>query len=137
MTSAPREGRWAWPALVGSGVLEAVWATAMGASAGFTRPGATTVFAIALVMSVLGLGSAMRHIPTGTAYAVWTAIGSVLTVSWGIVQGTQPAQPLTVVFLAGIIGCVLGLHALENREARHRHRAGGVPDPLVPPAPGD
>jgi quaternary ammonium compound-resistance protein SugE len=108
----------AWPLLLVSGVLEAVWATAMGASHGFTRPAPTGVFLVAVALSTAGLGLAMRHIPAGTAYAVWTAIGTVLTVAWGIVGGTQPAEPLTLVFLAGVIACVAGLHAVEAREAR-------------------
>ncbi len=114
----------AWPILVLSGVLEAVWATSMGASDGFTRPGPTILFLVTVVLSTLGLGLAMRTIPTGTAYAVWTAIGAVLTVGWGILQGTQPAEPLTLVFLAGIIGAVVGLHAVETRESRRRTESG-------------
>lgn len=108
--------RWAWPVLVASGVLEAVWATALGASQGFSVVGPTVVFGVAVAISTLGLGWAMRSIATGTAYAVWTAIGAVLTVLWGVLAGTQPANPVTLVLLAVIIGCVVGLHAVDARE---------------------
>lgn len=113
----PLPGRLAWSLLLVSAVLEAVWATAMGASDGFSRPGPTVVFLVAVLASTAGLGMAMRTIPTGTAYAVWTSVGAVLTVLWGILRGTQPAEPLTLLFLAGIVACVAGLHAVESREA--------------------
>ncbi|SOC56707.1 DMT family transporter [Ornithinimicrobium cerasi] len=99
----------AWPVLLVSAVLEAVWATALGASDGLTRPGPTVVFVVFSVLSLAGLGWAMRFIPTGTAYAVWTGLGAVLTVAWAAWTGTEPLTALKVVFLVGIIGCVVGL----------------------------
>ena len=69
-----------WIVLVVSGVLEAVWATALGKSEGFTRPWPTVVFGVTVVLSMVGLAWAMRSIPTGTAYAVWVGIGAALTV---------------------------------------------------------
>ena len=67
VTPAPAPARTAWLVLLVSAVLEAVWATALGASEGFTRPLATVIFAIALTASMVGLGIAMRTIPVGTA----------------------------------------------------------------------
>ncbi len=99
----------AWLVLVLSAVLEAVWATALSESAGLTVPGPTVVFLVATVLSVVGLGWAMKCIPTGTAYAVWAGIGAVLTVSWAAVTGAEPLSPLKGLFLAGIIACVVGL----------------------------
>ncbi|GAA1670621.1 multidrug efflux SMR transporter [Glycomyces endophyticus] len=99
----------AWIVLLTSAVLEAVWATAMGASDGFSRPAPTVVFAVALVMSMLGLAHAAERIPIGTAYAVWTGTGAALTVMWAMVTGTESASVLKVVFLAGIVLCVVGL----------------------------
>ena len=58
---------------------------------------------------MIGLGWAMKFIPTGTAYAVWTGVGAVLTVSWAAFTGAEPLTPLKGVFLAGIIACVAGL----------------------------
>lgn len=106
----------AWGVLVASGVLEAVWATALHASAGFSRPGPTALFLVTVAASTVGLGWAMRSIPTGTAYAVWTGIGSVLTVSWAVATGAEPLNPLKAVFLVGILGCVVGLKRAEGLE---------------------
>ena len=68
-----------WLVLVLSGVLEAVWATALGRSEGFTRLTPTVVFAVGLAGSMAGLAYAMRGLPIGTAYAVWVGIGATLT----------------------------------------------------------
>ncbi len=62
----------AWFVLVLSGVLEAVWATALGKSDGFTKPLPTAVFGVALAASMAGLAYAMRTLPIGTSYAIWT-----------------------------------------------------------------
>lgn len=104
----------AWVVLLVSGVLEAVWATALGASEGFTRPVETAVFAGATIASVVGLGHAMRTIPTGTAYAVWTAVGTVLTVGYAVATGAEPLTWPKAVFLVGIVGCVVGLKSLPG-----------------------
>lgn len=99
----------AWFVLVLSGVLEAVWATALGKSDGFTKPLPTIIFGIALVASMGGLAYAMRSLPVGTAYAVWVGIGATLTVAWAMASGSEPASPLRIVFIIGIVGCVVGL----------------------------
>lgn len=69
----------AWLVLVVSGLLEAVWATALGKSDGFSRPLPTLVFAVASLVSFIGLAHATRSLPVGTAYAVWVGIGASLT----------------------------------------------------------
>ena len=99
----------AWFILVVSGLLEAVWATALGRSEGFSKPGPSVVFLVAVVLSMVGLALAMRSIPIGTAYAIWVGIGAVTTVAYAIYSGTESASPLKLVFLAGIIVCVIGL----------------------------
>ena len=68
-----------WLVLILSGVLEAVWATALGRSEGFSRLLPTVVFGVALAASMAGLAYAMRGLPIGTAYAVWVGIGATLT----------------------------------------------------------
>jgi quaternary ammonium compound-resistance protein SugE len=98
-----------WVALVMSGVLEAVWATALGKSEGFSKVPPTVVFAVALVASMAGLAYAMRDLPVGTAYAVWVGIGAVLTVIYAMATGDEPASLLKVAFLVMIIGGVVGL----------------------------
>jgi quaternary ammonium compound-resistance protein SugE len=99
----------AWLVLVVSGVLEAIWATALGRSEGFSRPGPTLVFAVAIVASMAGLAYAMRTLPVGTAYAVWVGIGASLTVIYAMVMGTEPASLLKIVFVLMIVGGVIGL----------------------------
>jgi quaternary ammonium compound-resistance protein SugE len=102
-----------WLVLVLSGVLEAVWATALGRSEGLTRPGATVTFFAALAASMAGLAYAMRVLPTGTSYAVWVGIGAVLTVSYAMLTGDETVSLLKVLLVAGIIGCVVGLKLVE------------------------
>lgn len=102
-----------WLVLVFSGVLEAVWAVALGKSEGFSRPIPSVVFAVALLLSMGGLAYAMRDLPTGTAYAVWVGIGASLTVIYGMITGAEPVSALRLVFLALIIGGVVGLKAVH------------------------
>ncbi|MCR5977210.1 QacE family quaternary ammonium compound efflux SMR transporter [Gordonia jinghuaiqii] len=98
-----------WLILVISGVLEAVWATALGKSEGFTRLAPTLVFVAALAASMAGLAYAMRELPIGTAYAVWVGIGAVLTVVYAMATGEQPVSAVKVFFLLMIVGGVIGL----------------------------
>ncbi len=102
-----------WLVLVLSGVLEAVWATALGRSEGLTRLTPSLIFGGALVLSMLGLAYAMRELPVGTSYAVWVGIGAVLTVAISIVSGEEAVSAVKVLLLAGIVGCVLGLKLLH------------------------
>ena len=98
-----------WLVLVLSGVLEAVWATALGRSDGFSRLGPTVVFAIALACSMGGLAFALRELPVGTAYAVWVGIGATVTVAYAMATGVESVSALKLVFLFGIVGSVIGL----------------------------
>ncbi len=99
----------AWLVLVLSGMLEAVWATALDRSEGFSRPVPSMVFAVSVVASMVGLAYAMRELPVGTAYAVWVGIGAVLTVAYAMVTGGETVSVVKLLLLAGIIGCVIGL----------------------------
>ncbi|SFC64182.1 quaternary ammonium compound-resistance protein SugE [Nocardioides terrae] len=99
----------AWFVLIVAGVLEAVWAVALGKSEGFTRLMPSVVFLIALAASMAGLGYAMRTLPIGTAYAVWVGIGAALTVAFGMVTGDEPASAVRALLIAGLIACVIGL----------------------------
>lgn len=102
-----------WVVLVVSGVLEAVWATALGRSDGFTRLWPSVVFAAGLVLSMAGLAFAMRDIPTGTAYAVWVGIGASLTVGYAMLFGGETFSVLKVLLILGIVGCVIGLKLVD------------------------
>ncbi|MDH6284873.1 quaternary ammonium compound-resistance protein SugE [Rhodococcus sp. LBL1] len=103
----------AWIVLVISGVLEAVWATALGKSEGFTRLGPSIVFAFGIVLSMAGLAYAMRTLPIGTSYAVWVGIGAALTVGYAMITGTESASLVKILLILGIVGCVIGLKALH------------------------
>ena len=102
-----------WAVLVVSGVLEAVWATALGRSSGFSRLVPSIVFVIALVLSMAGLAFAMRELPVGTSYAVWVGIGAALTVLYEMATGQSPVSAMRVLLVAGIVGCVIGLRAID------------------------
>lgn len=98
-----------WLVLVLSGVLEAVWATALGRSEGFTRLAPSLTFAVSLVLSMAGLAYAMRTLPTGTAYAVWVGVGASLTVAFGMATGSEPVGAVKVALLVALVGCIVGL----------------------------
>ncbi|WP_028272796.1 DMT family transporter [Arthrobacter sp. UNC362MFTsu5.1] len=108
----------AWLVLLASAVLEAVWATALGLSDGFSQALPTAVFAVTATLSMAGLGVAVKSIPLGTAYAVWVGIGAALTVGWAMATGVEPANPLKLLFIAGIVGCAAGLKLLPQEQAR-------------------
>ncbi|MFD6882266.1 MULTISPECIES: DMT family transporter [unclassified Rhodococcus (in: high G+C Gram-positive bacteria)] len=99
----------AWIVLVLSGVLEAVWATALGRSDGFTRLWPTVIFGVTVVASMAGLAYAMRTLPVGTSYAVWVGIGAALTVGYAMVTGTESATLVKLLLITGIVVCVVGL----------------------------
>ncbi len=122
-----------WPVLIASAVLEAVWATALGYSQGLTLLVPSIVFFVALAGSMAGLAYAMRGIPIGTAYAIWTGLGAALTVTYAIVWGGESASVLKVLFLAGIIACVVGLKLVHSREERVAAEVGAMPPPDEPP----
>ena len=103
----------AWIVLVVSGVLEAVWATALGKSEGFSKLGPTRVFIPSLLASMAGLAFAMKDLSTGTAYAVWVGIGAALTVVYAMVTGTETASVLKVLVLMMIVGGVVGLKLIH------------------------
>ncbi|MFC7447885.1 DMT family transporter [Rhodococcus daqingensis] len=103
----------AWIVLVISGILEAVWATALGKSDGFSKLTPSIVFGVALVLSMGGLAYAMRTLPIGTSYAVWVGIGASLTVAYAMITGSESSSVLKILLILGIVGCVIGLKALH------------------------
>ncbi|WP_328474057.1 SMR family transporter [Actinoplanes sp. NBC_00393] len=99
----------AWLALIISGLLETVWAIALDRSAGFSRPLPTAVFGVALVLSMAGLGYALRTVPVGTGYAVWVGIGAVGTAVVGMVALGEPASLPRILCLLLVICGIVGL----------------------------
>ena len=103
-----------WIVLIASGALEAVWATALGKSEGFSKLWPTVIFGGALALSMAGLAWAMREIPIGTAYAVWVGIGAALTVAWAMISGDASVSWLKIALLLGLIGCIVGLKLVDT-----------------------
>ena len=101
-----------WIVLVISGMFETVWATALSESKGFTRPLASIVFAIAIVLSMGGLAYALKTLPVGTAYAVWVGIGAVGTAVYGMAMLGEQATIARLLCLMLIVGGVVGLKVL-------------------------
>jgi quaternary ammonium compound-resistance protein SugE len=101
----------AWGLLVLAGLLEVVWAVGLKYTEGFTRPWPTVGTVGAMVISVGLLGLAMRTLPVGTAYAVWTGIGALGTVILGMLLFNEPVTVMRLVcvglILAGIVGLKL------------------------------
>ena len=102
-----------WIVLVISGILEAVWATALGKSEGFTRLWPSIIFVGALVLSMAGLAYSMRDIPVGTSYAVWVGIGAALTVGYAMFFGGEGVSVVKLLLVLGIVSCVVGLKVLH------------------------
>ncbi|QEE61899.1 multidrug efflux SMR transporter [Salinibacterium sp. dk2585] len=105
-----------WLVLIISGMLEAVWATALGRSEGFTKLWPSIIFGVTLILSMGGLAFALREIPVGTGYAVWVGIGASLTVVWAMLSGTEPVSLLKVLLIMGLVGCIVGLKLVSDVE---------------------
>ncbi|OBF30107.1 SMR family transporter [Mycobacterium sp. ACS4331] len=103
----------AWLVLVISGLFEAVWAIALGASNGFRRPIPVLVFVVGTVAALGGLAYAMTELPVGTAYAVWIGIGATVTVLWSTLVGNEHMTTKKALLLTLLIGSVGGLKAVS------------------------
>lgn len=104
----------AWVYLFIAGVFETIWAVAMKYADGFTKPLPSVLVAVAMVISVGLLGLAMKTIPLGTAYAIWTGIGTVCAVVYGILFFGEPAGLLRLVFISMIIAGLVGLKLVST-----------------------
>ncbi|THC42476.1 quaternary ammonium compound efflux SMR transporter SugE [Massilia sp. Mn16-1_5] len=99
-----------WIYLVVAGLLEVAWAVGLKYTEGFTRPVASVLTLLAMAASVGMLGLALRHLPLGTAYAVWTGIGTIGTAVFGMLILNEPAGALRI----GSIGLIaLGIAGLK------------------------
>jgi quaternary ammonium compound-resistance protein SugE len=99
----------AWVYLVIAGLFEVGWAIGLKYTEGFTRllPSALTIGA--MIISILLLGLALRELPVGTGYAVWTGIGTVGTAILGIVLFAEPATALRLACIGLIVAGIIGL----------------------------
>ena len=98
-----------WLALLAAGLLEVAWALGLKYSDGLTRfwPSMATIVAIVLSFALMSL--ALRTLPFGTAYAVWTGIGAVGSIVVGIFLYSEPADPARLICLSLIIAGMIGL----------------------------
>ena len=99
----------AWIILFIAGLFEIGWAVGLKYTEGFTRLVPTVLTGISLVLSMGLLGWAVKTLPLGTAYAVWTGVGAVGTAIVGIVLFKEPATAARLVCLALIVSGILGL----------------------------
>lgn len=104
----------AWIALVVAGLFEIGWAVGLKYTEGFTRPWPSAWTAAAMVASVVLLAWAMKTIPVGTAYAVWTGIGAAGTVILGIALFGESASALRLACVALIVAGIVGLKLVSD-----------------------
>ena len=98
-----------WQALLAAGLFEIAWAFGLKYSDGLTRfwPTAATVIAIALSFALMAV--ALKSLPFGTAYAVWTGIGAVGSIVVGMLVFSEPADPVRLLCLTLIVAGMVGL----------------------------
>ena len=106
----------AWVVLFIAGVCEIGWAVGLKYTDGFTRLWPTVFTGVSLVVSMALLGIAVKTLPLGTAYAVWTGIGAVGTVILGIVLFKEPATVVRLVCVGLIVAGILGLKFFSTPE---------------------
>lgn len=99
----------AWVILVVAGLFETGWAVGLKESKGFTRPVASAVTVVAMAVSLVLLGVALKSLPLGTAYTVWTGIGAVGTVLVGIAFYGEPSDPARLACITLIVVGIVGL----------------------------
>lgn len=98
-----------WLILFVAGLFEIGWAVGLKYSEGFTRLGPTVFTAIALILSMALLGLSLRTLPLGTAYAVWTGIGTIGTAVLGMILFREPATVMRLVCIGLIVTGIIGL----------------------------
>src|SRR5688500_11351287 len=106
-----------WTILLIAGLLEIGWAVGLKLSDGLSKPFPAAVTVIAMIASMVLLGVAVRTLPLGTAYAVWTGIGAVGSVVFGIVLFHEPATAGRLLCVAAIVGGIVGLKLLTPAAA--------------------
>lgn len=103
-----------WNILILAALFEIGWAIGLEYSDGLSKPVPTLGTAIALIISMVLLAQAVKDLPIGTAYAVWTGIGAVGTASLGIILFDEPASLVRMAFIGVIVVGIVGLHATSG-----------------------
>ncbi len=99
----------AWFMLVVAGLFEVGWALGLKYSEGFTKTVPSVFTIVSMIISIALLGLALRSLPLGTAYAVWTGIGTVGTALLGMALFGEPAAAMRLVCIALIVSGIIGL----------------------------
>lgn len=99
----------AWVVLLLAGLFEVGWAVCLKFTEGFTRPWPTVGFGVSMILSVVLLGVALKSLPLGTAYTVWTGVGAVGTVVVGILLLGEPADAKRLACIGLIVAGLVGL----------------------------
>ncbi len=102
----------AWVYLIAAGITEIIWAVGLKHSDGFKKLGPSIVTVIVMLLSFALLSQAMRKLPLGTAYAVWTGIGAVGTVIYGMVRLNEPRDWPRILCVVLIVGGIVGLKTM-------------------------
>lgn len=103
-----------WMLLLVAGLLEVVWAIGLKYTEGFSRPLPSVITVVAMIASVWLLALALKGIPVGTGYAVWTGIGAVGTAILGIVLFSEPATAARLACIGLIVAGIFGLKLVSN-----------------------
>jgi len=117
----------AWVFLVIAGVFEITWAVGLKLSEGFTKLWPSVLTIAAMILSYVFLAQAVKSLPLGTAYAIWTGIGAVGVAVAGIVLFHEPASVLRLVSISLVVAGIIGL-----RLATPPSRFPGPPRPRSP-----
>jgi len=102
-----------WVYLFVAGIFEIIWAIGLKYADGFTRPIPSVITVAGMVASVVLLGIALKDIPVGTGYAVWTGIGTVGAAVLGMILFQEPATALRIGCIALIVAGIMGLKFLS------------------------
>jgi quaternary ammonium compound-resistance protein SugE len=98
-----------------AGLFEVVWSYFMKQSQGFTRPAPTLITIATMIVSFLLLAYAMKSLPLGTAYAIWTGIGAIGAFAVGVLILHEPASALRMLAAAMVIGGLVLFRVAETR----------------------
>lgn len=104
-----------WVILTIAGLLEVVWALMLKQSEGFSKPVPTVIFIVSLILSMVLLSIALRSLPVGTAYAVWTGIGAAGTAIVGMLILGESRDVLKLVSLVMLIAGIIGLRLSSSQ----------------------
>jgi quaternary ammonium compound-resistance protein SugE len=108
----------AWILLIIAGLFETVWVVSLKYSEGFTKLWPSVITIVAMAISIYLLAIAMKSLPLGTSYAVWTSIGAIGAVIFGVVFFGESKDLLKIVFVAMIIGGIVGLKVISSKESK-------------------